>query len=486
MFDPVFLKSGDTLPGGKYVLIQTLGRGAMGIVFWATDQHLHRDVALKFLSDRARQYPEVKQRFLREARALAKIQNPHVVQVYEVSADDADELFIAMEYLVGSDLAARLATGWRPSVAEAIELGLQACAALMAAHRQGIVHRDLKPSNLFLTREGVLKVVDFGVSKMLNEPRLTRTGEALGTPYYMSPEQVRCEPDLDQRTDVWSLGVIFYELLCGSRPFEGTTIGEVMSGILSEAPRTLEARGVCVPPALGEVILRCLEKDRARRFPDVQALARALQGLPTATPQTSEPTLHPKAEPPDQFASTLASEPSPPVRVEPAAHTTRAATSSASRSMYVLGGALAGAVLASVVVLAVAWGRREPTTAVHGLAPAAQRSPVLPARESELHAKAIDLAPPGPVSAKAARETSQPPAAHPAPRQSSPARSQGRPLAPALSQEAVVRDAPASSAAEAAPRASASARNATSTNGWLPAEPAGAAVSPYAERPVEQ
>lgn len=459
MPDPLFLRSGDTLPGGKYVLVEPLGRGAMGVVFWAKDRHLNRDVALKFLSDQARRNPEIKLRFLREARALARIRNPHVVQVYEVSPDDAEELFIAMEYLVGDDLAARLAKGWRPSTSEAVNLVLQACDALAAAHREGVVHRDLKPSNLFVTRDGVLKVVDFGVSRILSEPRLTRTGEAIGTPYYMSPEQVRSEPQLDHRTDVWSLGVILYELTCGRRPFEGTSIGEVISGILGETPRTLLRRGVNAPPRLDEIVAKCLEKDPSRRFRDIDELTQTLRLFATElTPEPVQQTTQRLSN-----GSTAES----PVTSPPTSAPSAPAPHRSHGAWYVLAGAVVGATLVSSLTAFVLWKRSNASATVQTLAAA------VPAASSQL-VSAAPPAPPLPEPVAALVESATPVLTA----------SAARPVVVSNKPALPIRSAQASREANAhnssAPAASSTAEHAPKQS-WLPAQPAGAAISPYAD-----
>ena len=234
-------------------------------------------------------------RFLREARAAARIEGEHVARVLDVGALDDGAPFMAMEHLSGRDLGAELRARGPLPIDEAVEYVLQACEAVAQAHAAGIVHRDLKPSNLFLTRraDGSPRVVvlDFGIAKAQDHEQgtsleaLTGSGAVLGTPSYMSPEQIRSASGVDHRTDVWSLGVILYELLSGQLPFAGGSVSAHLAAIVADPPIPLGAVRPEVPAELQAVVLRCFEKDVERRTASVAALARAL--APFAPPRAA-------------------------------------------------------------------------------------------------------------------------------------------------------------------------------------------------------
>ncbi len=275
---------GDVL-AGKYRVTKVLGVGGMGVVVAAVHLQLEELVALKFMLPDALVDLVAIQRFLREARAAVKLRSEHVARVSDVGTLETGAPYIVMEYLEGTDLAGLLTTQGVLAPDAAVEYVLQVCDALAEAHAMGVVHRDLKPANLFLTyrRDGtpLVKVLDFGISKstVLNEQpasTLTKTGGILGSPVYMSPEQMKSAKDTDSRTDIWALGVILYELLGGRPPFEADTIGGLMAIVLTERAPPLARLRPDLPPGLSEVIDRCLEKDRDRRWPDVAQLALAL------------------------------------------------------------------------------------------------------------------------------------------------------------------------------------------------------------------
>jgi len=263
---------------GKYRLESIIGTGGMGKVFSATHVGLGQRVAIKVLiveDDDARR-DEARERFLREGRATAALTSDHVVRVYDVGTLENGAPFMVMELLRGQDLAFTLARGGPLTIDLAVECVRQAAEAIACAHAQGIVHRDLKPSNLFLTQRSdgsaLVKVLDFGISKntrSAEEPitgSLTETRSVLGTPFYMSPEQVRDAKKVDFRTDIWSLGLILHELLSGSPAFEGTTLPGVCASIAADPPAALRLKRPEVPIELEAVVLKCLEKDPARRF----------------------------------------------------------------------------------------------------------------------------------------------------------------------------------------------------------------------------
>ncbi len=278
------VKEGDVL-AGKYRVEKVLGKGGMGVVVAATHLQLDQRVALKFLLPEAMQHPETLGRFAREARAAAKIRSEHVARVIDVGSLESGVPYIVMEYLEGSDLAVHLATHGPLPIAQAAELTLEACDALAEAHSLGIVHRDLKPANLFLARApgraDCLKILDFGISKIVSpdaaEFNMTQTGAIVGSPYYMSPEQMRSSRSVDARTDIWSLGVILYELVSGRVPFDAPeTLPQLCGMILTEAPPALGQWRGDIPIRFQGLVARCLEKEAASRFQSVAELAVAL------------------------------------------------------------------------------------------------------------------------------------------------------------------------------------------------------------------
>ena len=271
---------------GKYRVERVLGIGGMGVVVAAQHLALDKRVAIKFLLPEATMNAEVVARFAREARAAVKIESEHVARVIDVGALDSGSPYMVMEYLVGSDLAQRLAEHGALSIEDATDYLLQACEAIAEAHAAGIVHRDLKPANLFLTRRAdgssLVKVLDFGISKAAapagSQPdmSLTKTASVMGSPLYMAPEQMRSTRSVDARADIWALGVILYELLSGKVPFEATTMPELCAMVLTEGPAPLRDRRPDTPPGLWAIIERCLQKDPALRFSNVSDLANAL------------------------------------------------------------------------------------------------------------------------------------------------------------------------------------------------------------------
>ncbi len=283
---PVLLDDLEVLPGdvvaGKYVVERVLGVGGMACVVSARHVELDQLFALKFLAKEHRANPATVARFSREARAACKIKNRHVVRVHDVGSHDGAP-FLVMEQLRGRDLGAVLLEEGPLEVERAVLFALHACEALAAAHALGIVHRDIKPENLFLAEDEsppVVKLLDFGISKLGEgtgdgAPRLT--GQlALGTPCYMSPEQIRSTAAADERSDQWSLGVVLYELLTGTQAFPATTVSEACAAVLEKDPRPLWERRPDVAPELAAILARCMAKNPRDRFADVAELAARL------------------------------------------------------------------------------------------------------------------------------------------------------------------------------------------------------------------
>jgi eukaryotic-like serine/threonine-protein kinase len=266
----------------KYLVDRVLGVGGMAFVLSARHVQLEEHFALKFLNKEFLSQKSVVARFLREAKAACKIRSEHVARVYDVGSH-VGAPFLVMEHLTGRDLATVVAEGGALHVSEAVEYAMQTCVALAVAHSHGIVHRDIKPENLFLVdHEGmpVIKLLDFGISKLAltgGEPGSRLTGQlALGTPAYMSPEQIRSTASADGRSDLWSLGVVLYELLTGAEAFQADTVTGLCAAVLEKEPRPLRDLRPDIPQQLVDVVARCMQKDPAHRFADVAELAAAL------------------------------------------------------------------------------------------------------------------------------------------------------------------------------------------------------------------
>ena len=279
----------------KYEVLRVLGVGGMGVVLAARHIQLGQTVAIKFMRGQAAADSAAVGRFQREARAVAALSSEHVAKAYDVGTLETGAPYIVLEYLAGEDLSELVRRNGPMAVPDVLGAVLQACEALAEAHAMGIVHRDLKPSNLFMTRRKdgsrLVKVLDFGISKMtsLNAAAsansLTASGAIMGSPAYMSPEQVRSAKEADARADIWALGVIVYELVTGRSPFAGETLGETLARILSEAPAPLHELRPDVPAGLGAVVARCLERDVERRVQTVAELASRL--APFAPPESA-------------------------------------------------------------------------------------------------------------------------------------------------------------------------------------------------------
>ena len=267
---------------GKYRIERVLGEGGMGRVVAAVHEQLHQRVAIKFLLPEAMAMPEAVERFLREARASVRLRSEHVGRVIDVGTLEDGAPYIVMEFLEGTDLDGELARRKALPPVEAIDYVLQACEAIAEAHSHGLVHRDIKPANLFLTRRAdgspLIKVLDFGIAKAApTDPsfNMTRTRAVMGSPGYMSPEQLRSSRRVDARSDIWSLGIVLYQLLSGRQPFGGETFSDLCINIATEAPAPLAIPGLS--PDLAAAIMRCLEKDPAHRYQNVAELAAALE-----------------------------------------------------------------------------------------------------------------------------------------------------------------------------------------------------------------
>jgi len=275
---------------GQYEIIAPLGAGGMGEVYRARDAQLGRDVAIKVLPSALATDPDRLRRFEQEARAAAALNHPNILAVYQMGTHEGAP-YLVSELLEGSTLREQLLRGQVP-VRKAVDYGIQTARGLAAAHEKGIVHRDLKPENLFVTKDGRIKILDFGLARLTNHPQVleegsptltqgTEAGVVLGTVGYMSPEQVRGQP-ADARADLFALGAILYEMLTGKRAFHKPTAPETMSAILNEDPPATSQIVPSVPPAMQRVVQRCLEKNPEQRFHSASDLAFALEALSDA------------------------------------------------------------------------------------------------------------------------------------------------------------------------------------------------------------
>jgi serine/threonine protein kinase/Tfp pilus assembly protein PilF len=273
-----------------YRIVEQLGAGGMGVVFKAQDSRLERAVALKFLPEKLAQQPQALERFRREARAASALNHPGICTIYDIGEQDG-RTFIAMEYIDGETLRSHIHVKPLP-VEEILELGIQIAEALEAAHAEGIIHRDIKPANIFVTKRGRAKVLDFGLAKLIpkgiasgntdpddeSSDSNSIVGIISGTPSYMSPEQVRGD-GLDPRTDIFSFGLLLYEMATGKQAFSGGTGGVIIEAVLTRSPDPVRSINPNIPPRLEEIIDKALHKDRAKRYQHAADVLADLQRL---------------------------------------------------------------------------------------------------------------------------------------------------------------------------------------------------------------
>lgn len=291
---------------GKYRVDGTAGTGGMGVVLIATHVELGHRVAIKVLSSAEGTNDTAVERFLREGRAAASLRSDHVVRIYDVGRLESGVPFMVMELLIGEDLGSYVSAHGPVEPTQAVDWILQACNAIAEAHTTGIIHRDLKPANLFLTQRSdgsdCVKVLDFGISKRLTSPdsdpcqaNLTATRQIIGSPAYMSPEQVRNSRDVDHRVDIWALGMTLYEFLSGRPAFFADTFPAVCAAIAADEPLPLREVVADIPQGLERIVLQCLEKDPAKRFASVSDLAATLLPYGPMRAASVARTRHPSA-----------------------------------------------------------------------------------------------------------------------------------------------------------------------------------------------
>ena len=262
---------------GRYDVLDKLGEGAMGVVWRARDRNLNRVVALKMLSTELGDEEELHQRFHRQAEAIGRLSHPNIVSVYDLGEAEG-RVYMAMEFLEGEDLRSLIETQASIALAERVRILLDICAGVGYAHSRGVTHRDIKPANIMITGDGRVKLLDFGLARVATRETITRRGVILGTPDYMSPEQATGKP-VDNRTDIFSSGAVFYEFLTQQKPFKGKTLHSVLYQIISEAPDPVLTLNPEVPSRLALIVHRMLQKNPDTRYQSMDAVASDLRVL---------------------------------------------------------------------------------------------------------------------------------------------------------------------------------------------------------------
>jgi len=265
-----------------YRIIEKLGEGGMGVVYKAEDTRLERTVALKFLSSQSLGTTEEKARFVREAKAAAILDHPSICTIHEIDEDEG-QTFIAMAYVNGQSLQERIGAG-PLNVDDAVRVAVQIAKGLREAHENGIVHRDIKSGNIMVDKRGQTKILDFGLAKCAGRTQLTKTATIMGTVAYMSPEQARGDA-VDHRTDIWSLGVVLYEMLTGALPFNAENEVALIHNILYENPAEVTIRNPNVPPGLGLVVSRAMAKKREERYPNISEFLDDIRNFRALRPE---------------------------------------------------------------------------------------------------------------------------------------------------------------------------------------------------------
>ncbi len=377
---------------GKYRIERLLGKGGMAAVYLAHHEMLQQDVAIRILLPDIAEKAENAARFLNEARAAVRLRNEHVAAVMDVGVLEESTAYIVLEYLEGSDLEQVLEASGPLAWPDVVDYVLQALEAVAQAHALGIVHRDIKPSNLFLAKRPngtpILKVLDFGISKITTstaEAAVTSTKTMLGSPVFMSPEQLRSAKKVDLRTDIWAVGVVFYHLLTGGYPYEAESIGELFAAVLEQTPASILALRPDVPAELEAVYRRCLSRNVDERYPNVAELARALEPIASADGKHSVmricKTLASEA-PATQTTSQVPSEPPKTATAKPAPGTSTAASSAWSESLAATkksalprAAMIGGAVVLCAIGVAFAVVHKSPAASAAASAPVTSSAP---------------------------------------------------------------------------------------------------------------
>jgi eukaryotic-like serine/threonine-protein kinase len=409
---------------GRYQIIERVGQGGMGVLYRGIDPVLDREVAIKvMIGDFGDDLDQLRPRFQREARAIARLQHRNIVTVFEFAEDNGTP-YIVMEFLRGASLSARAKAEPPLSIDEKVDIVAQLCTGLGYAHEQGIVHRDVKPANILLLEDGSVKLLDFGIAK-LTSSTLTRQGDVLGSPSYMSPEQIMGLETVDGRSDVFSAGAVLFELLAGRRPFDGDTTPTIVMKILNTEAPSLDALDSAIPAPLAAIVARALHKDPAQRFQTATEFARELRSLRRTVPSdVTVPLTGPIG--PDTLAGRG---PIAPADAAPAAPATKVRT-------WMLAAGIAGAVVAAAIVVATGVGRSSTRTGAASAAAAAQGS-------AAQRLSTSDRTPAATATAAAARGEA-------------PATVPVAPKEPAVKQAAAVPPAPDASSRAASPKGRAS------------------------------
>jgi eukaryotic-like serine/threonine-protein kinase len=296
---------------GRYRVLSELGRGAMGVVYLCDDELLQRQLAVKtlLLPDDAGERKQLEARFRQEAKAAAGLNHPGIITIHDIGRE-GDWLYIAMELLKGTELRDRLQQGPMP-LDEAVDIAAQVAAGLAVAHAQGVVHRDIKPGNIMLIGEGQAKIMDFGIARMKVSDVRTQSGTMMGSPKYMSPEQVGGHP-VDARSDIFSLGSVLYEMLAGTQAFAGGNLGQLLNAILHATQPPLSQHRTGIPTVLELVVARALQKNPEARYQDAAEMARDLAQcrISLARARAAAPAV--VRAPSDPYASTAPAGSEPP------------------------------------------------------------------------------------------------------------------------------------------------------------------------------
>ncbi len=469
------IREGDLL-AGKYRIEREIGEGGMGKVVAARHLELDEPVAIKFLLPEALGNPEAVMRFAREARASVKIKSEHVARTLDVGKLDNGAPYMVMEYLNGADLGARLRESGPLPIEQAVNFTLQACQALADAHAIGIIHRDIKPSNLFVIRKTdgneSVKVLDFGISKVtgamatLTDMGMTRTQTLMGSPLYMSPEQMASSRNVGVSSDIWALGITLHELLAGSVPFSGENITELCSKVLTQPTPRLREWRPDVPEGLQAAVDRCLEKEPAQRFQNVAELALALVPFGTKRGRLSADGAARVLQAAGMSMSALSLPPSS-TRVSPTSAQATTGTVApwsqtrpeTKRRTHLLMGAVAVVIFFAVAVTGAVIMRRS-----HRQTPATVAA--APSPSVVAGAPSIAVSPPEPAAAPAAIETS-PIVLAPPPSSPSSADASKKPVLGRkdIKQKSAIAPAVGASAASAKPKGTQEPRNQSKSGG---------------------
>ena len=301
---------------GRYKVVTELGRGAMGVVYLCEDDLLQRQVAVKtlLLPDDAGERKQLEARFRQEAKAAAGLNHPGIITIHDIGRE-GDWLYIAMELLQGTELRDRLAQVTMP-LDEALDIAAQVASALSVAHARGVVHRDIKPGNIMLVGAGQAKIMDFGIARVRHSDVRTMSGTMMGSPKYMSPEQVGGHP-VDQRSDIFSLGSVLYEMVSGSPPFAGQNLGQLLNAILHANPPPAGHSRAGVPAVLDQLIARAMHKNPQARYQDAAEMARDLAQCRVAVARAMAAAAAGKVRA-DPYASTGPADAAAPAPVRPA------------------------------------------------------------------------------------------------------------------------------------------------------------------------